>query len=68
LAAIEKIWREERAKAAAAGGRSGWITAARVEATRRGTASARGPGAWRLSGFMGTDAPTATQIGRGDAK
>jgi hypothetical protein len=68
LAAIEKIWRDERAKAAAAAGRSRWITAARIEATKRGAVSARGPGAWRLSGFIGSDAATATQIGRGDAR
>jgi hypothetical protein len=68
LAAIDRIWRDERAKAAAATGRSPWITAARLEATRRSAAGIRGARAWRLSGSVGADPATPTQTGRGDAK
>jgi hypothetical protein len=68
VAAIDKIWREERAKAAVAAGPSPWVTASRIEGTRAGVAALRGPRAWRLSGILGGDAPTPTQTGRGDAK
>ena len=68
LAAIEKIWAEERAKAAAATGRSGWVTAARLDANRLGSTALRGARAWRLSGLLGGDVSTPTQTGRGDAK
>jgi len=68
LAAIEQIWRDERAKAAAAIEPSGWVTAARLEGTRRTANTLRGARVWRLSGTSGWDAPTATQTGRGDAK
>ncbi len=68
VAAIDRIWQEERAKAAAARGPSGWVAAARLEATRRTPAALRGARAWRLSGWSGADPATPTQIGRGDAK
>ena len=68
LAAIDKIWREERAKVVAAAGLSPWVMASRLEAMRVGSAALRGPRAWRLSGVLGGDAPTPTQTGRGDAK
>ena len=68
LAAVDRIWREERAKAAAATGPSGWVKAARLEATRRSASAVRGARAWRLSGTAGWDPPTQTQTGRGDAK
>jgi hypothetical protein len=62
------MWRQERAQAATAAGRSPWVTAARVEATRRGIGALRGARAWRLSGRIAADPPTPTQTGRGDAK
>ena len=68
LAALERIWSEERAKAASAAGRSGWVTAARLEATRRSASALRDARAWRLSGVVGGDPATLTQTGRGDAK
>ena len=68
IAALEKIWSEERAKAAAAAGRSGWVTAARLDATRLGSTTVRGARAWRLSGLLGGNVSTPTQTGRGDAK
>ena len=68
FAAIDRIWRDERAKATAAAGRSPWVTAAREEATRRGLSTLRGARAWRLSGLIGVDPATQTQTGRGDAK
>jgi len=66
LAAIEHIWLEERAKAAAASGPSGWVTAARLEATRGSVNAVRGARAWRLSGAPGWD-PATPKTGRGDA-
>jgi len=69
FAAIDRIWSDERAKAAAATGPSGWVRAARLEATRRSANAVRGARAWRLSGAAaGGDPPTQTQTGRGDAK
>jgi hypothetical protein len=68
LAAIERIWLDERAKAATAIEPSGWVTAARLEGTRRTANTLRGARIWRLSGTSGWDAPTTTQTGRGDAK
>lgn len=68
LAALERIWHDERAKAAAAAGRSGWVTAARMESTRRSVNALRGARAWRLSGLIAGDTATPTQTGRGDAK
>jgi len=68
FAAIDRIWHEERAKAAAATRPSGWVTAARSEATRRSANAARGARAWRLSVTTGWDPATPTQTGRGDAK
>lgn len=67
LAALERIWQDERAKATAAAGPSGWVSAARLEATRRGAAAVRGARAWRLSGLFGCEPATQTQTGRGDA-
>jgi len=67
-AAVDRIWRDERAKAAATTGPSGLVGAARLEATRRSANAVRGARAWRLSGSAGWDPPTATQTGRGDAK
>ena len=68
IAAIDKIWREERAKAVSAAGLSPWVTASRLAAMRVSATAVRGPRAWRLSGVLGTEAPTPTQTGRGDAK
>jgi hypothetical protein len=68
IAAIDKIWREERAKAVAAAGPSLWVTGSRLAALRVGATAVRGRRAWRLSGVLGGDAPTPTQTGRGDAK
>jgi hypothetical protein len=68
LAAIERIWHDERAKAVAAAGRSPWVTAARIEGTRISPAALRGARAWRLSVLLGGDVATPTQTGRGDAK
>jgi hypothetical protein len=67
-AAIETIWLEERAKAAAAELPSGWVMAARAESTGRGLATLRGGKAWRFSSRFLGNPPTPTQTGRGDAK
>ena len=68
FAALDRIWHDERAKAVAAAGRSGWVTAARIESTRRSVNALRGARAWRLSGLIAGDTATPTQTGRGDAK
>ena len=67
-AAIEAIWLEERAKAVAASGPSGWVMAARAESTGRGLAAMRGIRVWRFSSRFLGNPPTPTQTGRGDAK
>jgi hypothetical protein len=67
-AAIDRIWREESAKSAAATGPSAWVTAARLESSHRSVSALRGARAWRLSGAAGWDPATPTQTGRGDAK
>ena len=68
LAALEAIWREERAKAAAAEHPSAWIMAARAESTGRGLATLRCGRAWRFSSRFLGNPTTPTQTGRGDAK
>ena len=67
-AAIETIWLEERAKAAASELPSAWVMAARAESTGRGLATLRGGRAWRFSSRFLGNPPTPTQTGRGDAK
>ena len=68
LSAIDRIWREDRAKVIASRRPSPWVIAARVQATRLGANALRGPRAWRLSGLVGGEPATPTQTGRGDAK
>lgn len=66
--AVEALWREEAARAAASGSseeRNPWILAARAEATGRARDLLRG--SWRRSGrFAGPE--TDIHIGRGDAR
>ena len=67
--AIVQLWREARAEAARATPASGWMVAARAEATGRGTSiDRRDPNGWRLSGRLRAMQATPTQTGRGDAK
>jgi len=49
--AILKIWREEQAGARRAAGRSGWVIAARAEATSAGASDFRAEGSvWYVDG------------------
>ena len=68
FAAIDRIWRDDRAKATAASRPSPWVIAERVQAARLRANALRGPRAWRLSGLVGGEPATPTQTGRGDAK
>jgi hypothetical protein len=67
--AIVQLWREARAVDARGAVASGWMVAARAEATKRGALiGRRHPQGWRLSGRLRAMQATPTQTGRGDAK
>jgi hypothetical protein len=68
--AILKIWRDEQAEAARVSGRSGWVVAARAEATSAAAEDFRRDGdAWR-SGLRiaGLGLVSVRRTGRGDSK
>lgn len=66
-AAIAKLIGEDRARAAASGGPSPWILAARLAGANRSAAELRGRDAWRVASRL--SAPTShLQPGRGDAR
>jgi hypothetical protein len=65
--AILHLWREARAKAAAASGPSPWVLAARAEATQRDATAVRGARAWPLSARI-ANPMTTNQTGRDNAK
>jgi hypothetical protein len=68
--AILKLWRDEQVEARRASGRSGWVIAARAEATGAGAADFRtDPGSWRNGmRITGLGLVSTRRTGRGDAK
>lgn len=68
--AILKIWRDEQADAARASGRSGWVIAARAEATAAAAEDFRRDGdAWRAGlRIAGLGLVSVRRTGRGDSK
>ncbi len=67
--AILKLWREDQAEARRATGRSGWVIAARAEATRASAADFRADGAWRNGlRVTGLGLVSERRTGRGDSK
>jgi hypothetical protein len=68
--AILKLWREEQVEARRAAGRSGWVIAARAEATRAHVSDFRSDGgAWRGGErITGLGLVSTRRTGRGDSK
>ena len=67
---ILRLWRDEQAEARRASSRSGWVVAARAEATGAGAADFRADGgAWRHGlRITGLGLVSARRTGRGDSK
>jgi hypothetical protein len=67
---ILKLWREEQTEARRASGRSGWVIAARAEATGAAAADFRADGgAWRSGErITGLGLVSMRRTGRGDSK
>jgi hypothetical protein len=67
--AILRVWRTEQTEAHRASGRSGWVIAARAEATGASAEDFRSDGAWR-SGFRitGFGLMSVRRTGRGDSR
>jgi hypothetical protein len=67
--AILRLWRQDQAEAARASGRSGWLIAARAEATGAGAQDFRGDDAWRAGlRITGLGLQSSRRTGRGDSK
>jgi len=68
--AILKLWRDEQAEAARASARSGWVVAARAEATGAAADDLRREGgAWRAGvRISGLGLVSVRRTGRGDSK
>jgi len=68
--AILKLWRDEQAEAARASARSGWVVAARAEATSAAADDFRREGdAWRAGiRISGLGLVSVRRTGRGDSK